>query len=74
MDPELERLKALFNTTLTWVQKAARHTADGARGRNSWNYDRMENVANDAVATAFDDFADLLQLVIDGEELPTEEG
>jgi hypothetical protein len=61
---------ALFDTTLHWVQKAAKQTADQARGRNSWNYDRMENAANDAVATAFDDFADLLQLVRDGEQLP----
>ena len=56
--------------TLEWIIKTARHTATQARSRNAWNYDRMEETANTAVASAFDDFADLLQLVLDGEELP----
>lgn len=56
--------------TLEWIIKTARHAGTQARGRNAWNYDRMENAANDAVATAFDDFADLLQLVLDGQDLP----
>lgn len=56
--------------TLEWVVKAARQTAAQADARNSWNYDRLENAANYAVKQAFDDFADLLQLVLDGEDLP----
>jgi hypothetical protein len=71
-DPQKARELALFQTTLTWIIKTARHTSSQARGRNAWNYDRMENTANDAVATAFDDFADLLQLVLDGQDLPEE--
>lgn len=49
------------------IAHAAKQTAENARARNAWNYDRLEEAANTAVASAFDDFHDLLLLLVDKE-------